>query len=68
MRLARDLIADGRVPPPEAFVVEGMFSEYDLPLPGETCARTLCLQAAIGVAPDIDRKRSERKPLSNSPI
>lgn len=54
MRLARDLIAHGQVPPPEAFVVEGMFSEHDLPLAGATCAQALCLRAAGGVAPKHD--------------
>ena len=46
MGLARELIASGRVPPAEAFVVEGMFSEHDLGLTGEACARTLCLRGA----------------------
>lgn len=54
MRLARDLIARGQVPPPEAFVVEGMFSEHDLPLAGAPCAQVLCLRAAAGVAPKHD--------------
>lgn len=54
MGLARELIAAGRVPPPEAFVVEGMFSEHDLGLAGEPCSRTLCLRTAIGVAPTLD--------------
>ncbi len=34
MQLARELIASGMVPPPEAFTVEGMFSEHVLPLAG----------------------------------
>ncbi|OGQ24064.1 MAG: hypothetical protein A2138_11260 [Deltaproteobacteria bacterium RBG_16_71_12] len=54
MWLARDLIARGQVPPPEAFVVEGMFSEHDLPLAGEPCSQPLCLRAAAGVAPKHD--------------
>ena len=52
--LARALIESGRVPPPEAFVVEGMFSEHDLGLSGQMCERTLCLRAAMGVAPTLD--------------
>ena len=32
---ARELIDNGRVPPPESFVVEGMYSEHDLGLPGQ---------------------------------
>ncbi len=54
MGLARELVANGRVPPPEAFTVEGMFSEHDLPLSGPACERLLCLRAAMGVAPDLD--------------
>jgi Ca-activated chloride channel family protein len=54
MGLARELIASGYVPPPEAFVVEGMFSEHDLGLEGEACDTLLCLRAAGGAAPDGD--------------
>jgi Ca-activated chloride channel family protein len=54
MRLARESIENGRVPAPEAFVVEGMFSEHDLPLAGPTCNKPLCLRAAAGIAPDLD--------------
>ena len=52
MSFARDVVAEGRVPPAEAFVVEAMFSEHDLPIDGEPCATLLCLRAATGVAPD----------------
>jgi len=48
MRLARELVANGRVPPPEALLVEGMFSEHDLPLAGDPCARPLCLRGGLG--------------------
>ena len=58
MGAARELIASGRVPPPEAFVVEGMFSEHDLGLEGEACDRVLCLRSAIGIAPSIDGESS----------
>jgi len=54
MGLARELIKNGYVPPAEAFTVEGMFSEHDLPLDGEACSTTLCLRAAGGVAPTLD--------------
>ncbi len=54
MGFARELVANGQVPPPEAFVVEGMFSEHDLPLEGETCAQLLCLRGALGVAPTLE--------------
>jgi Ca-activated chloride channel family protein len=52
MGLARELVHNGKVPPAEAFVVEGMFSEHDLGLQGEPCQTLLCLRAALGVAPD----------------
>jgi Ca-activated chloride channel homolog len=52
MRYARELIAAGQVPPPEALLVEGMFAEHDLGLTGDPCAATLCLKAGAGVAPD----------------
>ena len=58
MRIARELISDGRVPPPEAFVVEGMFSEHDLPLSGSVCERTLCVRAAAAVAPLLDEREA----------
>lgn len=52
MRLARELIARGQIPPPAALLVEGMFAEHDLGLTGAPCVDTLCLRAAAGVAPD----------------
>lgn len=52
MSLARDLVAEGLVPPPEAFGVEGMFSEHDLPIDGPPCSEPLCLRAVMGIAPD----------------
>ena len=54
MRYARELIAAGQVPPPEALLVEGMFAEHDLGLTGASCEQPLCLRAAAGVAPDRD--------------
>ena len=51
---ARELIANGVVPLPEAFTVEGMFSEYDLPLEGDACELLLCLRGALGIAPTLD--------------
>ena len=52
MTLARSLVEEGRVPPPEAFLPEAIFSEHDLPLEGPRCTTLLCLRAAMGVAPD----------------
>ncbi|KAB2896590.1 MAG: VWA domain-containing protein, partial [Kofleriaceae bacterium] len=54
MRFARELIASGQVPPAAALLVEGMFAEHDLGLTGAPCNDTLCLRAALGVAPDHD--------------
>jgi Ca-activated chloride channel family protein len=54
MTLARDLIAHGQIPPPEALLVEAMFSEHDLGLSGAPCDTVLCLKAAAGVAPERD--------------
>jgi Ca-activated chloride channel homolog len=54
LTLARDLIAQGMVPPPDAILVEAMYAEHDLPLDGAPCARTLCLRAAGGIAPQVD--------------
>lgn len=54
LRLARDLIAQGMIPPADALLVEAMFAEHDLPLEGPPCERTLCLRAAAGFAPEID--------------
>ncbi len=53
MGFARELVANGQVPPPEALVVEGMFSEHDLPLEGAACERLLCLRGALGSAPTL---------------
>jgi Ca-activated chloride channel family protein len=52
LRLARELIAHGQIPPPAALLVEGMFAEHDLALAGAPCLDTLCLRAAAGIAPD----------------
>jgi Ca-activated chloride channel family protein len=54
MGFARELVASGQVPPPEAFVVEGMFSEHELGLAGDACERVLCLRTAVGVAPTLE--------------
>ncbi len=54
MRLARELVAAGRVPPPAAFLVEAMFSEHDLGITGAACETLFCLQSAVAVAPALD--------------
>jgi Ca-activated chloride channel homolog len=58
MGLARELVASGRVPPAEAFTVEGMFSEHDLPLSGEVSNSILNLRGALGLAPDLAGERA----------
>jgi Ca-activated chloride channel family protein len=54
LRLARELIAKGQIPPADALLVEAMYAEHDLPVEGPTCTRTLCLRAAAGFASEID--------------
>ena len=66
MSLARELVAQGRVPPPEAFVVEAMFSEHDLPIAGPPCQTTLCLRAAMGIAPAIPISRDQQFQFSHA--
>lgn len=58
MSFARELVANGQVPPPEAFLVEGMFSEHDLGLAGAPCPTLLCLRSAVAVAPTLDGEPS----------
>ncbi|MBE7453560.1 MAG: VWA domain-containing protein [Kofleriaceae bacterium] len=54
LKLARELIANGQIPPAAALLVEAMFAEHDLGLTGAPCNDTLCLRTALGVAPDRD--------------
>ena len=58
MSFARDVVDNGRVPPPEAFSAEAMFSEHDLPIEGDACDTLLCLRAAGGIAPDASGEPS----------
>ncbi len=58
MALARELVKNGTVPPKEAFTIEGMFSEYDLPLEGPACDELLCLRGALGIAPTLAEESS----------
>jgi Ca-activated chloride channel homolog len=53
MDLARELIASGWVPPGDAFTVEGMFSQHDLPLDGEAGESVLNLRGGLGCAADL---------------
>lgn len=54
MSFARALIAEGIVPPPEAFQVSGMLSEHEVGLAKEPCEQALCLDGALAIAPAID--------------
>lgn len=56
--LARELIAAGTIPPPEALLVEGMFAEHDLPLDGPPCTEALCGRLGLGLAPDESGART----------
>ncbi len=58
MKVARELVANGQVPPPESLIVEGMFSEHDLPVAGAPCSKTLCLRGAMGIAPTLSGESS----------
>ncbi len=53
LQFARELVASGQVPPPDALLVEAMFSEHDLGLTGEPCQTLLCLRSAVAVAPTV---------------
>lgn len=58
MSFARNLVIQGKVPPAEAFIVEAMFSEHDLPVDGPICETTLCLRGAMGIAPDENKSQA----------
>lgn len=51
---ARDLIAAGKIPFTGDYTVEGLFSEHDLPLDGETCSALLCPRAAAAHIEPVD--------------
>ena len=54
LRLARELVAAGQVPPSDAVLVEAMYAEHDLGLDGAACSTTLCLRGAGAFAPELD--------------
>jgi Ca-activated chloride channel homolog len=56
--LAQTQISQGGVPKPEAFTVEGLLNQYDLPLEALPCQQELCIDAAYGVAPVLIQDRS----------
>ena len=59
MAYARRLISEGQIPQPDAFVLEGLYSEHDLPLDGPACEQVLCLSTATGIATALDTNRQE---------
>ena len=56
--LAQTQINQGVVPKPDAFTVEGLLNQYDLPLESLPCTTDLCIDAGYGVAPVLVRDRS----------
>ena len=58
--LAQTQVNQGTVPKPEAFTVEGLLNQYDLPLESQACppGQALCIDAAYGVAPAMVDNRS----------
>jgi Ca-activated chloride channel family protein len=54
MRLAREIIEDGGIPTADQFTAEGLFSEHDLPLPGDACDQDLCPRAAAALMHPVD--------------
>jgi Ca-activated chloride channel family protein len=46
---ARDLIANGQVPPADTITVGGLLNEHDLPLETEDCAQLLCITGTAGI-------------------
>jgi Ca-activated chloride channel family protein len=56
--LAQTQVNQGLVPKPEAFTVEGLLNQYDLPLESLPCGQDLCIDAAYGVAPVLVEDRS----------
>jgi Ca-activated chloride channel family protein len=56
--LAQTQVNQGQVPKPEAFTVEGLLNQYDLPLESSSCGQDLCIDAAYGVAPVLVEDRS----------
>lgn len=52
---AREIVENGGIPRREHFTAEGIFSEHDLPLPGDgTCAEILCPAAAATPFSPVD--------------
>ncbi|MCA9520816.1 MAG: VWA domain-containing protein, partial [Myxococcales bacterium] len=52
--LVRRWIEDGLVPTGNNLTVEGLLSEHDLPIEGQTCEQFLCVHGALGMSPTLD--------------
>lgn len=52
--LARNQVAAGRIPSPDAFVIEGLLTEHDIDIAGGKCDGVFCINTAAGVAPALD--------------
>jgi Ca-activated chloride channel family protein len=52
MSFIRAQIQSGAIPQPGNFYVEGIFSEYDLPINGEPAKTTFCIRTASGFSAD----------------
>lgn len=46
---ARDLIANGQVPPADSITVAGLLNEHDLPMNEEGCEELVCISGTAGV-------------------
>lgn len=58
INFARELVAAGTVPEAEAFTVEGLLSQHDLPSDGAPCEDLLCARPSLGVAPSVEHGES----------
>jgi Ca-activated chloride channel homolog len=58
LKLARALVEAGSIPGPDAWAVEGLYAEHDLPVGGAACAEAFCVRAAGAVATDLNGERN----------
>ena len=54
LELARQIIEGGGIPAEGQFTAEGLFSEHDLPLTGQTCDALLCPRGAAALTEPVD--------------
>lgn len=53
IKLAREQILQGRIPQPDAFQIEGLYAEHDLPVAEAPAGKTLHLALGLGIAPSL---------------